>query len=535
LDSLVSARTRRVLLDTLRTKPVRFVALAIVNFLVLDVLIALRPGFAVQAACVMSVTALIWFVILRANPVRNATWQDPLTGLADGTLLRDRLARAVARADAGARGVVLVVANLDDFRKINERYGDGAGDDILRGVAWRLLKDTRKCDTVVRLGADEFAVMAEGISDPSSALTLAESLLAALQRPYSLDGATVRCNASIGTAMTAEGRPADDLLGDAHLAMRDAKARGKGSCVEYQPSMHAASLERMLVQNGLYDALRNDELVLHYQPIVDLQSQHVVSVEALVRWKHPVAGLLGPDDFIPIAEGCGLIVPIGAWVVSESCRQLAQWNAALPYDQPLRVNVNLSSRQLLDDALVDIVDRALHENRVAPGLLTLELTETAAVHDVDEAARILGRLKALGVRIALDDFGTGSSSLGYLHRLPVDTIKLDKSLIDEVPGSASAGALARALPGLARALRLSVVVEGIERSDQVRYLQAAGYQLAQGYFFAPPLEPRAVEHVLHGRLSPPNSPRLTKKKRTRNGHVPAGTRRTPAMLHGVSE
>jgi len=158
LDSLVSARTRRVLLDTLRTKPVRFVALAIVNFLVLDVLIALRPGFAVQAACVMSVTALIWFVILRANPVRNATWQDPLTGLADGTLLRDRLARAVARADAGARGVVLVVANLDDFRKINERYGDGAGDDILRGVAWRLLKDTRKCDTVVRLGADEFAV-----------------------------------------------------------------------------------------------------------------------------------------------------------------------------------------------------------------------------------------------------------------------------------------------------------------------------------------------------------------------------------------
>jgi len=419
---------------------------------------------------------------------------DPLTGLANRALFGDRLEHGLARPMRPGATVAVLLIDLDDFKDLNDSLGHDAGDDLLTIIAARLQGHARAGDTVARLGGDEFGLLLED-TNAAEAMRIAEVMLQALAWPVALRGRDLVPTASIGIAIAA-GEDAETLLRNADTAMYAAKRQGKGRSMLFEPAMHATVLKRVDLAADLSRAVQESQLHLCYQPEVHLRSGRIVGVEALLRWHHPTRGEVSPGEFIPIAEDSGLIVPIGRWVLQEACHQAKSWQQQWPATPPLTLAVNLSARQLQHPAILDEVRATLAAADLDPHSLVLEITETAVMEQLDAAVAVLTRLRDLGVRLALDDFGTGYSSLSYLQRLPVDILKIDRSFIGGVTGSAEESALARAIVNLGQTLGLETVAEGIETAEQLATLRELGCQLGQGYHLARPLGPAAVDALL---------------------------------------
>ncbi|RIK46094.1 MAG: response regulator receiver protein [Chloroflexi bacterium] len=420
-------------------------------------------------------------------------FHDPLTGLPNRALFLDRLRQACSRATAPHRRVALIFFDLDNLKVINDSLGHAAGDSLLRLVAERLLVHIHPPATLARLGGDEFTVLLEDVDAAEDALRLAWAIEQALTAPFSIAGREMFVSASLGIALSTPNMAhPDDLLRDADMAMYRAKSSGKARCEVFDPSMNAQAVRRLELENDLRRALERDELFIVYQPKVDLSTGRTIAQEALVRWRHPQRGLLMPGEFIPIAEETGLIVPIGHWMLREVCRQARRWTGH-PGQAHLVTSVNLSGRQFQHPYLAEAVLTALDTAGLDPARLALEVTESVVMDDVTAAVETLRRLKQLGIHIGIDDFGTGYSSLAYLRRFPVDFLKIDKSFVAELESDTEAAVIVSAMIGLAHALGLRVVAEGIETPAQLGQLRELGCDYGQGYYFSRPVRPEAVQ------------------------------------------
>jgi diguanylate cyclase (GGDEF)-like protein/PAS domain S-box-containing protein len=422
----------------------------------------------------------------------HQAFHDPLTGLANRALFRDRVSHALALAQRRGHPITVLFLDLDDFKLVNDSLGHAEGDRLLIAAAERFLSCARSTDTVARLGGDEFAILIEGGEGRDGLL---ERLSAAMVHAFSLSGNQVRVTASIGVATATGGDGADDLLRNADVAMYEAKRHGKGRSATYESRMYADIRERLDLEAALRRAVERNELVLHYQPIVALRTGAIYGVEALVRWEHPQYGRLLPQHFVPLAEETGLIVQLGAWVLAEACRQLHAWRCAHPR-VPLAVSINISGRQLEGAGLADALRRALETSGVDPAMIVLEITESVLMQETAIVLERLRQLKALGVRLAIDDFGTGYSSLSYLQRFPIDILKIAKPFVEEVGQGADRSALARAIIGLGDTLRLDTIAEGIEMAQQRAALLELGCILGQGHHFWPALPAAGIDELL---------------------------------------
>ena len=415
--------------------------------------------------------------------LRTRAWHDPLTGLANRALFTDRVDHALALRARDGLPLAVAFLDLDDFKSINDTLGHTAGDLLLQGIGERLLESVRPGDTVARFGGDEFALLFEG-ADAYTAERIAERIIAGLLLPFRILEEEVHARASIGVALGGGHETVDELLSGADTAMYVAKARGKARFEFFEPRMRAVAVERSGLRTDLEWALSRDELVIHYQPVVDIPTGVVRGFEALVRWNHPRRGLLAPGEFIDLAEESGLIVSIGSWVLRRACEQVVQWRHRTGRD--LTMAVNVSARQLQDPGLVGEIGSALHDAGLDPAALVLEITESATVADTEGVIARLEELKALGVGLAIDDFGTGYSSLSYLRRFPVDQLKIDRSFVAGVATSGEDRAIAASVIGLAHALGVNVVAEGVETMEQLEWLSEMRCDLAQGFNWLAP-------------------------------------------------
>ena len=421
-------------------------------------------------------------------------FHDPLTRLANRSLFRERVEHALERRQSGDTAVLFI--DLDNFKTINDSLGHAAGDHVLVETAHRLRSALRAEDTAARLGGDEFGVLIED-ADVTASARVAERIRIALGVPFWLMGQEVYITASIGIATREPGDTATELLRNADVAMYTAKTKGKARFEVFEARMHDAFVARLGLEAELRRAIEHQEFVVYYQPIVKLETGEVIGAEALVRWQHPTRGLVPPLEFIPLAEETGLIVPLGAWILRQACRQLAEWQRLRGGGEPFVMNVNLSSRQLVREAIADEVAAAVDESGIRASWLVLEVTETVLMADPVVAAAALGHIRDLGVRVALDDFGSGYSSLSHLRRFPIDIVKIDKSFVDDVAGDGVESAIARSIINLGRAMQIETVAEGIEADEQAETLRSLGCEYGQGYFFARPLEPSAWAGLLH--------------------------------------
>jgi diguanylate cyclase (GGDEF)-like protein len=417
----------------------------------------------------------------RAMLARRAD-RDPLTELGNRGLFLRHATEALADADDTTTAVILF--DLDGFKQVNDVWGHATGDELLRTAAERLQKNVRANDTVARLGGDEFVVLLPRLADDTIADTVANRILKDLLQPLVVGDTvlTIKASAGIGLAVGA-GTEVELVLREADMALYQAKADGKGVVRRFDPQQHAAAAQRRRDTAELWAALDAEQFEVHYQPIVDLDGEHTVGVEALVRWNHPTRGLLAPPAFLDLAEEIGLLPRLGKWVLQQASAQAAAWQEQSPR---LEVNVNLSVSQLADPHLIDDVRAVLETTGLTPALLVLELTETMALTDLVESARVLGGLKALGVRIALDDFGTGFSSLSHLGALPVDVVKIDRSFVWAM-AEGNGASVAEAVLQIARTFNLAPVAEGVEDAEQASRLRDLNCAQAQGYHFAKPM------------------------------------------------
>jgi len=442
--------------------------------------------------------------------LKQLAFRDVLTGLPNRLLFDDRLKHAIDRlqplpaSSVGPQLAVLFI-DLDGFKPVNDSLGHGAGDLVLREAARRLEGVTRASDTLARLGGDEFVLLLAPLDAAATASALAERLIEALRRPFALDGQSVTLGCSIGIAQFPEHGASDRLLACADAAMYAAKRAGGGGWAMYQPGMGGNPGEQAALQQALRLALARGELSLHYQPKVQAASGAVQGLEALLRWRHPERGMVSPAVFIPVAERCGLIGQIGQWVIDEACAQLARWRDQGWHGQ---VAVNLSPHQLRQPELVARVLDALARHALQPTQLVLEVTETAMMENLQADGQVLARLSAIGVTIAIDDFGTGYSSLAYLRRLPARELKIDRSFVQDVDTDSDARAVMQAVVGLAHALRMQVVAEGVETVGQRTLLTAMGCDLLQGYLLARPMPAEAVLPWLAAQPRPPVPQRM---------------------------
>jgi diguanylate cyclase (GGDEF)-like protein len=448
---------------------------------------AMLVSFAEQASVALAAAKT-------ANSIRHA-FNDSLTGLPNRALLLDRLEVALGRADRERKPVSVLFLDLDGFKVVNDSLGHVAGDRLLIDVAARLRECLRRGDTAARIGGDEFAILLGDLGNPERAEQVAARVIAALGEPFTVLGREVFVSASIGIAYGQD--DAHDLLRNADVAMYRAKRSDEtGAYATFEPSMHTAVVERLEIEADLRRATERDELLLHYQPIIELATGRITGVEALLRWAHPRRGLVMPLEFIPLAEETRLILDLGRWALREACRQAARWRADPRTDRPW-VSVNLSGLQLLDPRLDAEVAAALAESGLEPASLTLEITETVLVQDVAAAVDRLEKLRALGVSIAIDDFGTGYSSLRYIRRFPADILKIAKPFVDGLHDETDT-ALVRTIVALADSLGLRAVAEGIEDHRQLTRLRELGCQLGQGYLFARPLAAHDLTELLRG-------------------------------------
>ena len=427
--------------------------------------------------------------------LRHLATHDALTGLPNRVLLDDRLQQAIAHADRDMRAFALLVCDLDRFKLINDSLGHRAGDELLQEVARRLGTVVRTADTVARFGGDEFVLIGTSIGDARDAADLATRVMAALQAPVRIADIDIHTSPSIGIAMYPDdGTSIQTLLAHADAAMYSAKQNGRGTFRRYESGMHAGTEDRVQLESDLHNAVTLKQFELYYQPKVDTRTGEVRSAEALIRWAHPTRGIVSPVEFIPLAEECGLIGVIGAWVIREACRQARAWqDDGVP---PLRVSVNLSASQFRDSGLVDSIRRALEDAGLEARYLEVELTEGAVMSDPEQSIAILEQLSAMGVLVSVDDFGTGYSSMSYLRRFPIDKLKIDRVFIDEIVSRPEDASIVRAIVSLAHSLRLKVVAEGVETPAQLDFLKTAGCDEYQGYHFSRPLPAAAFERLI---------------------------------------
>ncbi|HEX2016482.1 MAG TPA: EAL domain-containing protein [Solirubrobacteraceae bacterium] len=423
---------------------------------------------------------------------------DALTGLPNRLLFVDRVQHALARTERRAAPVSVLFLDLDRFKLVNDSLGHAAGDELLTEVARQLRGLLRPSDTVARFGGDEFTILCED-TDERAAATVAERIAVALAGPMAIAGQDLYVSASIGIAIGRDpGTDAEQLVRDADAAMYRAKERGRSRYAIFEGGMRLGGAERLALESDLRKAIDRGELRVYYQPEVHLADGRMYGLEALVRWQHPVHGLVAPSEFIPVAEESGLIVPLGEWVLREACQQISAWREALPAARELCMAVNLSPRQLAEAALPEVVAHALSESGLEAESLCLELTESAAI---DVGVPTLGRLKDIGVRLALDDFGIGFSSLNQIRRMPpVDTIKIDRSFIEDIGRAPTDSAIVAAIVGMAASLGTATIAEGIETPEQARHLRSLGCDRGQGFYFARPVPPADVPALIEAAL-----------------------------------
>jgi diguanylate cyclase (GGDEF)-like protein len=457
---------------------------------------------------------------------------DALTGLPNRTLFLERLRAALVSVDVTMVGVLFI--DLDDFKIVNDSLGHAAGDELLIGVGRRLKNALREGDLVARFGGDEFAILLLNGGTSEQAAGVAKRLLGVLRAPFALGAGMASGQASGGLVIdtrdpaTSVDDQAGDLMRQADLAMYAAKAAGGGACVEFRDELQEAMLERLELQGEITQALIRDDFTLHYQPVVDLPTGRVVAVEALARWHHPERGDISPAVFIPIAERSGAIVQLGLWVLEQACLDLRLWDELAP-DNELRIAVNVSARQLRETAVGPQIARVLHRTKVDPRRLVLEVTESLLMDDDEAAAATLWQLRALGIRIAVDDFGTGYSSLSRLVDLPLDDLKIDQTFIAELERSGAGATIINAAIAMAHGLDLNVVAEGVENAEQLEFLERAGCDQAQGYFFSPPVPADAIIGMLRrGAGVAENRPRLPGPQVGGTGQLPS--RPTPTII-----
>jgi diguanylate cyclase (GGDEF)-like protein/PAS domain S-box-containing protein len=438
----------------------------------------------------------------------HQAFHDPVTNLANRALFAERVRHAVARNRREHSGIAVIFMDLDDFKTINDSLGHAAGDEVLIEVAKRVAGSIRVTDTAARFGGDEFAILLEDIGSAQEAADTAERILEALVEPLRLEHKELVVRSSLGISVVeGDAAPdADELIRNADAAMYIAKRDGKGGYRLFEPAMHEGVLARLELRADLQRAMTTDQLELHYQPVVRLEDRAVRGVEALLRWNHPERGQVTPDEFIPLAEEMGLIVPIGRWVLRQGCRQAKAIQELVPHDPPLTMAVNLSVKQLQHSDIVADVRDALEDSGLTPSSLTLEITETVMMTDTDLAVQRLQELRALGVRLAMDDFGTGYSSLSYLSRFPVDVLKMDRSFLAS-GASPEASGLATAVVALGQTLDLEVVAEGIEFPEQWTTLRDLGCGLGQGFYFARPMDADAtLDYLRAEHVAPVDAP-----------------------------
>ncbi len=433
---------------------------------------------------------------LEEQLIREA-FHDSLTGLANRALLRDRAAVALARASRTEGCVALMLVDLDDFKAVNDGLGHAAGDEVLVAVSRRLSECVRPNDTVARLGGDEFAVLLDDAEGDGSPEAVAARIQELLRLPLLVAGHELFAAASIGVALAVPGSlDAEELLRNADVAMYMAKGKGKGQVARFHPEMHIEMRDRITLANELRRAVSQEQFSLRYQPLVDLKTKRIVGMEALVRWQHPQRGLVGPMDFIPMAEATGTIVPLGRWILQRAVDALVDLQQVQgPHERPVSVTINLSPRQFQEPTLVEEIEAVVGNAGIEPWTVVLELTETMLMDDIDGAIETMQRLKKLGVRLALDDFGTGYSSLSYLRRLPIDILKIDKSFIDSLSTVEGPG-MVRSILRLGDTFRVATLAEGIETAEQLSQLRALGCTYGQGYLFARPLRRSELKSLL---------------------------------------
>ena len=424
-------------------------------------------------------------------------FHDALTGLHNRVLFMDRLQQAIVRSNRNEEEQFAVLfLDLDRFKLVNDSLGHLVGDQLLIATAQRLQSCLRSCDTLARLGGDEFAILLEPVQSISDAIAVAERIQQDLSVPLPLNGYEIFTTASIGIASSTIGyeRP-EDLLRDADTAMYCAKEQGKACYALFDTDMYKQTVTRLQLETDLRWAIERQELCVYYQAIMLLETGQITGFEALVRWQHPTRGLISPAEFIPVAEETGLIVPLGQWVLQTSCQQLCQWQAQFPA-LPLTMSVNLSSKQLSQPTLVQQIDQILQQTGLAPKWLNLELTESGIMQNAVSAAKLLAQLKLRKIQVSIDDFGTGYSSLSRLHQFPIDTLKIDRSFVNQINQTGENIEMVEAIIALAHSLGMDVVAEGIETAEQLTQLKQLQCEYGQGYLFSKPLNWRAAAALL---------------------------------------
>jgi diguanylate cyclase (GGDEF)-like protein/PAS domain S-box-containing protein len=421
---------------------------------------------------------------------------DALTGLPNRNLLQDRLTHAIAQADREGSELAVLLIDLDQFKRVNDGLGHNVGDVLIQKVATRMNNCVRDSDTVARLGGDEFMILTTGLKDEKGAAQLARKILCQFERKIAINGHEIIASASIGIAIyPRDGTDSDELFRNADTAMYRAKELGRNGMQFYSSDMNTRMRERLSLEQSLRTAIPNRELSLWYQPKLDLISGEVQSAEALIRWHHPGLGMVSPAEFIPVAEDTGLILPIGAWVIEESTRQIHQWHTIEKRD--VRVAINISAYQFSHGRLAEQVQQALESLAIRPELLTVEVTETAIMTHMEATVRQLQALRDMGVTVALDDFGTGYSSLTYLKHFPIDILKIDRSFVVDIANDTQSGAIVDTIIKLAHSLDMRVVAEGVETREQLAFLRAHGCDEIQGYLFSKPLPAQEFLALLH--------------------------------------
>ncbi len=437
--------------------------------------------------------------VVAERKVKLLAYRDSLTDLPNRLLFADRLEHSIVRAERHRESVALMLIDIDDFKLVNDSFGHDAGDKLIRAVGQMLQKSLRRADTVARLGGDEFAVIVEGINGPEDAIAIADNLTTMLEHNVKLDDQETFTSASVGIAVFPEdGKDARTLLKNADTAMFRAKEKGRHCFQFYKPEMSVTAMERLDLENSMRKALDNGELVIHYQPTVDLHKNDVDGVEALVRWQHPDKGVINPNDFVPVAEDCGLILPIGEWMIETVCKQLRVWEDAGLENQ--NISINIAPRQFRDQDVVGLFSEHLEANNLDASSITVEITESTLIENVGEVERVLYELHDMGMRLALDDFGTGFASLAYLKDFPVDIVKIDRSFIDGIPENEDDVTIVNAIAGLTRGLKLKLLAEGVENVRQLDMLKGLGCQLGQGFYWSKALPADQYEQFYLNRM-----------------------------------
>ena len=421
--------------------------------------------------------------VVAERKVELLAYRDSLTNLPNRLLFADRLEHSIDRSARHRQSLALLLVDMDDFKLINDSFGHDAGDKLIKAVGDLLSRSLRRADTVARLGGDEFAVIVENIDGVDDAISIADNLSTVLEHNVRLDDQETFTGASIGIALYPEdGEDARTLLKNADTALFRAKENGRHCFQFYKPEMSVNAMERLELENSLRKALDEDQIVVFYQPTIDIHKNDIVGVEALLRWDHPEKGIIKPSDFLQLAEDCGLIVPIGERLIRTAAKQLKAWKDEGLENQ--NVSINIAPRQFRDTDVLALFKEVIYENQLEASNFTIEITESALIDNVGEVETVLNTLSGMGMTIALDDFGTGFASLAYLKDFPVDIVKIDRIFVAGTPENREDTAVVEAIAGLARGLRLRLLAEGVENDRQLQMLKGLGCQLAQGYYWS---------------------------------------------------